>query len=128
MKNFFKLILLLVGCLFIQVSSQTNPGLTVGPVIGSTTESTTRILAEFGTTGNITYILRSVSGQTFNKTLNVTAGDPIVFKFENLTAGTYYNVTFDPPVSGQVPSYFKNMNNANPGNLKFALVSYNEYP
>jgi len=113
--------------LFIIVYSQENRTISLGPVIGATTNTTARILVEFSFSGNVTCVLNSTSGDTFNDTREVTAGDPVVFKFQNLTPATYYNVSFDPPIEDQVPSYFKTVNRTAPGNLKFGVISCNEY-
>lgn len=106
---------------------QEDRGITIGPVIGTVTNSTARVLVEFNFTGNITMVLNETDkGVTFNDTKNFTAGEPVLFRFFNLTNGTYYNVTFDPPIPDQVPSYFKTVNTTTPGLLKFGLVSCDE--
>mgnify|MGYP002620199319 CR=1 FL=1 len=108
------------------MQSNTNT-IVVGPVIGKVTDTTARILVEFKIKGYITCKLFLDDGQKADElTLEVPAGFPIVFKFNNLKPNTKYHVKLDP-VSNQWKSSFRTLPVAKDcNNLRFAILSCNE--
>lgn len=69
--------------------------ITLGPIIGSVTDSTARILVEFERSGTETISLVSPEGTKSQCTKQVPARRPTVFSFTGLSAKTIYNVLSD---------------------------------
>ena len=99
--------------------------MTVGPVIGTVTTTTARVLAEFNYSGRITCILSAQGKPSVSSTKDFQKGVPVVFTFSGLSPGVKYEVKFNPAIS-QVASSFRTLSGKT-GELKFALVSCNEY-
>nr|BAJ93729.1 predicted protein [Hordeum vulgare subsp. vulgare] len=84
--------------------------ITLGPVIGKTTSTTTRILIEADHDAEITCVLTPPSGAAVTQAVQFRKDHPRCFAFSGLTPDTPYTITFtgaksDPSRSGRVRTY-----------------------
>ena len=99
----------------------------LGPVIGSVTHHTARILVEFNKVEQVTCFLHSPYGETIACKLISQANMPVVFKFHSLRPKTEYKVTLSCALPVESSSFWTiRENHDNPGNLKAAIVSCND--
>ena len=102
----------------------------LGPIIGKTTDSTTRILIEFALDGYETLILTAPDGLTYDCQKRVIANRPTVFEFRNLKPRTLYKVSSN--YDFQCSSAFRTLSTGS-APINFAFVScnsrrsYNQY-
>lgn len=101
----------------------------LGPIIGKVTESTARVLVEFGYEGDITMILtdKNEIKNKFSFSTKVFPRHPAVFKFENLQSAKSYVISFDrnmETISG-IQAEFQTLS-GDPKNFKFVSVSCND--
>jgi hypothetical protein len=102
---------------------QIVPEITIGPIIGKVTATSARILAEFNCQGGVSCFLVNEAGQSIRLDAMVPANRPVVFKFDVLTKGTLYKVTFAN--FKHIESQFRTLDDSN--DLRVATVSCNEY-
>jgi len=101
----------------------------VGPIIGTVTDNTARILVEFEKPGKVTCYLLSYSEEPRSRTLDSKPGVPIVFAFVGLTPKTEYSVNLSCPLPERVQGssfWTIRKNNDDPGRLNAGVVSCNE--
>ena len=134
-NNFFALICLMFFAHFaygtnLMKMKTDSQSIRIGPIIGSVTESTARILVEFTLAGQVTMILTDKgNGRTFKSTLTVQAKFPIVFKFSGLSKYTVYTISFSPnltTVSGSAASFRTLRGDLTSTNFNVAFISCND--
>mgnify|MGYP000873027149 CR=1 FL=1 len=95
---------------------------TLGPIIGKTTDTSARVMLEFLQDGEEVLTLTAPDGQTHTCRRHVIANRPVVFQFDNLLPQTKYTVTSNYPF--QCTSAFRTLS-LGPAPINFAFLSCN---
>jgi phosphodiesterase/alkaline phosphatase D-like protein len=105
------------------------PLIVCGPIIGTVTQNTARVLLEVENDCEV--IMKVYNDESIHKYKEkMKARMPVIFKFENLKSGSSYTVGFDQEVSYEnlslesVGSNFRTLSN-NISNTRFLIISCN---
>ena len=105
------------------ISQGTQPQkVTLGPIIGKTTDTSARVMLEFSQDGEEVLTLTAPDGQTHTCLRRFHANRPVVFQFNNLLPKTKYTVTSKYPF--QCTSAFRTLSSG-PDPINFAFLSCN---
>eukprot|EP01056_Protomagalhaensia_sp_Gyna25_P004259 Protomagalhaensia_sp_Gyna_25__4258@NODE_387_length_3619_cov_99_504469_g297_i0_p1_GENE_NODE_387_length_3619_cov_99_504469_g297_i0NODE_387_length_3619_cov_99_504469_g297_i0_p1_ORF_typecomplete_len660_score118_58PhoD/PF09423_10/3e18Pecanex_C/PF05041_15/2_2Pecanex_C/PF05041_15/4_2e02_NODE_387_length_3619_cov_99_504469_g297_i0652044 len=86
-----------------------TPYISLGPVIGMVTDTTSRILIEVSDSCDVKCFLTDKYGVQHGCTRRCHRNTPTVFALDELRANTYYKVTFNIRVPGLVKAGFKTL-------------------
>ena len=101
---------------------QQSQKVTLGPIIGKTTDTSARVMLEFSQDGEEVLTLTAPDGQTHTCLRRFHANRPVVFQFNNLLPKTKYTVTSKYPF--QCTSAFRTLSSG-PDPINFAFLSCN---